>query len=39
MFKVSRGMTHAGGHVSTVSIRVLDMDAIRDQSDVMLVSH
>ena len=28
MTKGSRGMTHAGGPVSTVSIRVLDIDAI-----------
>ena len=28
MSKGSRSMTHAGGSVSTVSIRVLDMDAI-----------
>ena len=28
MSKGSRGVTHAGGPVSTVSIRVLDMDAI-----------
>ena len=36
MSKGSRGVTHAGGPISTVSIRVLDMDAISDQSDVRI---